>query len=69
VLLLDDIFDKLDDARVQELIRLVSEHSFGQVFITDTSEERILKNFDHKEIDHRIFRLPETSHQSRVKLQ
>ena len=58
VLLLDDVFDKLDDARVQELIRLVSEHSFGQVFITDTSEERILKNFDQMQIDHRIFRLP-----------
>jgi len=58
ILLLDDIFDKLDDTRVQELINLVSEHSFGQVFITDTSEERILRNFDSMDIDHRIFRLP-----------
>jgi len=58
ILLLDDIFDKLDDARVQQLINLVSEHSFGQVFITDTSEERILRNFDTMYIDHRIFRLP-----------
>ena len=58
ILLLDDIFDKLDDARAQQLINLVSEHSFGQVFITDTSEERILRNFDTMYIDHRIFRLP-----------
>jgi DNA replication and repair protein RecF len=59
ILLLDDVFDKLDDSRVRELIRLVSEHSFGQVFITDTSEGRIIKNFDREQIDHRIFRLPE----------
>jgi len=58
ILLLDDIFDKLDDSRVQQLINLVSEHSFGQVFITDTSEERIIRNFDTMDIDHKIFRLP-----------
>jgi len=58
ILLLDDIFDKLDDSRVQQLINLVSEHSFGQVFITDTSEERILRNFDTMDIDHKIFTLP-----------
>jgi len=56
--LLDDIFDKLDDSRVQQLINLVSEHNFGQVFITDTSEERILRNFDTMAIEHKIFRLP-----------
>jgi DNA replication and repair protein RecF len=55
VLLLDDIFDKLDDLRVEQLIKLVSENNFGQVFITDTSEERIRKVFDNMKIDHRIF--------------
>jgi DNA replication and repair protein RecF len=55
VLLLDDIFDKLDDLRVEQLITLVSENNFGQVFITDTSEERIRKIFDNMKIDHRIF--------------
>jgi DNA replication and repair protein RecF len=58
ILLLDDVFDKLDDSRVQQLIKLVSENSFGQVFITDTSEERIVRNFDTMTIDHKIFRLP-----------
>ncbi len=43
ILLLDDIFDKLDDARVSQVVELVSEHSFGQVFITDTQKERIHK--------------------------
>ena len=55
ILLLDDIFDKLDDHRVQQVIRLVSENSFGQVFITDTQEENIHKTFDPLAIDHKIF--------------
>ncbi|HNY04007.1 MAG TPA: DNA replication/repair protein RecF [Bacteroidales bacterium] len=61
ILLLDDIFDKLDDRRVTQLIRLVSENSFGQVFITDTSRERILTFFQSLEIDHQVFRIPEDS--------
>ena len=40
ILLLDDIFDKLDDKRVESLISLVKRGTFNQVFITDTSKER-----------------------------
>ncbi|MPN26420.1 DNA replication and repair protein RecF [bioreactor metagenome] len=40
ILLLDDIFDKLDDSRVSQLIELVNRESFGQIFITDTHKER-----------------------------
>jgi len=40
ILLLDDIFDKLDASRVEKLIRLVNEDAFGQVFISDTHAER-----------------------------
>ncbi|MCU7614022.1 DNA replication/repair protein RecF [Chryseobacterium sp. GMJ5] len=40
VLLLDDIFDKLDDTRVAQLIKLVNQENFGQIFITDTHRER-----------------------------
>ena len=40
ILLLDDIFDKLDDTRVSQLIELVNREHFGQIFITDTSRER-----------------------------
>lgn len=43
ILLLDDIFDKLDDTRVEHIVKLTSENNFGQVFITDTSRERIEK--------------------------
>ena len=40
ILLLDDIFDKLDDNRVSQLIELVNRQNFGQIFITDTHRER-----------------------------
>ncbi|WP_407428051.1 DNA replication/repair protein RecF [Arcticibacter sp.] len=41
LLLLDDIFDKLDDKRIRKLMTMVSHDDFGQIFITDTSRERI----------------------------
>ena len=40
ILLLDGIFDKLDDTRVAQLIKLVNQENFGQIFITDTHRER-----------------------------
>lgn len=40
ILLLDDIFDKLDEHRVLQLISLVNHDNFGQIFITDTHAER-----------------------------
>ncbi|MBN2236390.1 MAG: DNA replication/repair protein RecF [Bacteroidales bacterium] len=55
ILLLDDIFDKLDNQRVEQLIGLVSEENFGQVFITDTQIERIEQLFKATEMDHRLF--------------
>ena len=58
ILLLDDVFDKLDDLRVKQLISLVSENNFGQVFITDTSEERLRQIFETLPIDHKIFVIP-----------
>jgi DNA replication and repair protein RecF len=41
ILLLDDIFDKLDSGRVEEIVKLVSEDHFGQIFITDTNREHL----------------------------
>lgn len=40
ILLLDDIFDKLDDSRVAQIISLVNNDEFGQLFISDTHKER-----------------------------
>jgi len=57
LLLFDDIFDKLDDNRVEQLIKLVSADSFGQVFITDTQRYRIEKIVNRHEIDYRIFEI------------
>jgi DNA replication and repair protein RecF len=41
VLLLDDIFDKLDNNRVERLMKMVSNNDFGQVLVTDTDGRRI----------------------------
>jgi DNA replication and repair protein RecF len=41
LLLLDDIFDKLDSRRVAQIIHLVSSDDFGQIFITDTNREHL----------------------------
>ncbi len=41
ILLLDDIFDKLDTQRVSQLVALLIKRDFGQIFITDTQRERI----------------------------
>jgi DNA replication and repair protein RecF len=57
ILLLDDIFDKLDAARVAEIIKLVSGDSFGQIFITDTNRkylDEILQAMNH---DYALFRV------------
>lgn len=41
ILLLDDIFDKLDSSRVEQIINLVLDKGFGQIFITDTNREHL----------------------------
>ena len=41
VLLLDDIFDKLDSERVERIVRLVQSDRFGQIFITDTDRQHL----------------------------
>lgn len=46
VLMLDDIFDKLDAHRVEKLVSLVTNNIFGQVLITDTDSERIKRLFE-----------------------
>jgi len=48
ILLLDDIFDKLDDSRINNLVTLVQAEEFGQIFLTDSRKSRIepvLKGF------------------------
>lgn len=57
LLLLDDIFDKLDASRVEQIVKLVAGDRFGQIFITDTNREH-LNNILHKVGgDYRMFRV------------
>ena len=55
ILLFDDLFDKLDDLRVEKLINLVSSKNFGQIFITETHRDRILRIFNNTKVSSRIF--------------
>jgi DNA replication and repair protein RecF len=57
LLLLDDIFDKLDDKRVTKLMQMVSHHNFGQVFITDTNADKLKRIFDSIDVDIRLFNI------------
>lgn len=41
ILLLDDIFDKLDSSRVEQIVKLGSDDNFGQIFITDTNRDHL----------------------------
>jgi len=59
ILLLDDIFDKLDDFRVSKLMEMVSKENFGQIFITDTHPERIQRIFEGIGISIRSFPIRE----------
>lgn len=55
LLLLDDIFDKLDADRVEQIIRLVADDGFGQIFITDTNREHLDKILSHSASDYKLF--------------
>ncbi len=57
ILLFDDIFDKLDNTRVEQLIKLVADQNFKQVFITDTQAERIAHVFEKIDIPHKLFKV------------
>ena len=46
MLLLDDIFDKLDDFRITKLMEMVASDAFGQIFVTDARPERSQKIFE-----------------------
>ncbi|MDX9725632.1 MAG: DNA replication/repair protein RecF [Bacteroidales bacterium] len=59
ILLLDDIFDKFDSDRVAHIIRLVGNHRFGQIFITDTHQERLQEILDTVDTDYKLFRISE----------
>ena len=57
ILLLDDIFDKLDDSRIGKLLEIVTKRDFGQLFVTDAGEERLPKMIRERGLNAKIFRI------------
>lgn len=57
LLLIDDIFDKLDEERSKKLIELISGPEFGQVFVTDTDDKHITEALAANKSLYEIFRL------------
>jgi len=57
ILLLDDIFDKLDEQRVSQIIKLVDDENFGQLFISDTHAERTEQAVKQVHLSYEIFNL------------
>lgn len=55
LLLLDDIFDKLDAGRVEKIVNMVSGNQYGQIFITDTNREHLDCILKKTNSDYRIF--------------
>ena len=55
LLLLDDIFDKLDARRVEQIVKLVAGDGFGQIFITDTNRDHLQKILHGSAFDYKIF--------------
>lgn len=55
ILLLDDIFDKLDKNRVEQIVKLVADDHFGQIFITDTNREHLDRMIARLDTEFRIF--------------
>lgn len=56
LLLLDDIFDRLDSSRVEEIIKLVLNNEFGQIFISDTNRKSLDKMLEKTaHADYRLY--------------
>ena len=55
ILLLDDIFDKLDAQRVEQIVRLVAGNEYGQIFITDTNRDHLDLILSKSSLDYKLF--------------
>lgn len=55
ILLLDDIFDKLDSTRVQSILQLVADERFGQIFITDVNRTNIEQMISGLGCNYKVF--------------
>jgi DNA replication and repair protein RecF len=55
ILLLDDVFDKLDEERVSHILEMVNGNQFGQIFISDTHPKRIEEILSQLELESSVF--------------
>jgi len=67
ILLLDDIFDKFDADRVEQIIRLVGNDRFGQIFITDTHQNRLQDILSSHKTDYKLFSIAGNSIEEVIK--
>ena len=65
LLLLDDIFDKLDAQRVEQIVSLVAGNEFGQIFITDTNRDHLDQILSASSHDYKIFYVEDGNVQER----
>ena len=66
LLLLDDIFDKLDASRVEQIVKLVAGDRFGQIFITDTNRDHLDKIMKKIEGEYKVFSVENGSIHERI---
>lgn len=57
ILLLDDLFDKLDMRRVAQLLRIVGGEIFGQILITDCNKHRLERTLGEAEVEYKLFNI------------
>jgi DNA replication and repair protein RecF len=57
LLLLDDVFEKLDEERISNLLQKVCVENDGQVFITDTNKERVSDHLDNLQLSYQLIEL------------
>jgi DNA replication and repair protein RecF len=57
LLLLDDVFEKLDESRISNLLQKVCVENQGQVFITDTNEMRLKQHLDALSVQYQLVKL------------
>lgn len=57
ILLLDDIFDKLDFNRVQYIVDIIANDDFGQIFITDTNQKRLADILSNHSVNYKLFNI------------
>lgn len=59
ILLLDDVFDKLDAKRVKQIVQLVADENFGQIFMTDTNRDHLHRILADSDLQYQLFNVHE----------